>query len=305
MRKYVKRTARKSYKRTVPKVLSKPATKQVKAIVKKAMDTRIEDKFECQIVPYSYALDASGEPVLDASGEASVANVTLIDGPIGGFGSLSRSSFQKIIPVINTGTDTNERIGNKISVKSCTLKLTVVALGSQSHSIDTVARILLVTPREIKSYDVATGVPPPVGAPSTYQPSPVPYGALLRNGPFAVQYGIGVPICNLLPVNTEKFIVHYDKLVRFTKSEGLNWDGGLSPNPLSGTVVSVGAQRNYFTATIKIPLPKTLMYDKLLDFYPTNACPLLCIGAQNMDNTDYVANTLGYHAFTKLYFEDA
>ena len=294
MRKYVKRTARKSAKKTTRKVLSKPATKQVKAIVKKAMDVRIENKFESLLVPYSNVFDASGEPVLDASGAASIYNVTLVDGPIGGYNSLSRSSFQRIIPEINTGTDSNERLGNKISVKSCTLKLTVVAVGSQSHSIDTVARIMLVTPREIKSYNVAGATP-----------SPVPYGALLRNGPFTVQYGINVPICNLLPANTDKFIVHYDKLVRFTKSEGLNWDAGISPTPLTGNVVSVGAQHNYFTATIKVPLPKTLIYDKLLEVWPTNACPLLCIGAQNMDNTEYVPNTLGYHAYTKLYYEDA
>lgn len=306
MRKYAKKSrARKSTKRPARKVLSKPAARQVKAIVKKALDVKIEDKFVTHLVPYSFVTDASGNQVLDGSGNATVHDITLIDGPIGGYNSTSRSSFQRILPTISQGTDVGQRIGNKISVKSCTLKLVISTLGTFAPSFETVLRVMLVSPREIKSYAIATGVIPPPGAPPTYSPSPVPYGDLLQNGAFTVQYGQDVPVCNMLPINTSKFIVHYDKLVHFMRSTGYNYNLATSPQIQVGTVDSAGGQRKYFTATIKVPLAKTLMYDNIFDEYPTNACPLLCIGNQNMDDTHSNPNMIGFHALTKLYYEDA
>jgi len=213
--------------------------------------------------------------------------------PINAFAT-DQSSFMPVLPSITQGLTSANRIGSRVSVKSCYIDIFVSINGVQTQSLDAMLRILLVTDKSVGSYYEAQAVP-----------SPIHYSELLDLGGGVSTQFLGSPNDLLLDVNRNQFTVHYDKCVHLQKAVGLNNDGGLPYPSRFGTVASQNSN-TLFRARIKVPLPKVLKYNLDTDGSPSHVAPLLSIGYAHVDNTLPSTDLLlGYNAICTLKYEDS
>jgi len=255
------------YKKKAPTAkLSKP----MKKAVVKLIQGQAEKKFDTRRNPYSPGLLQ-----------------TLIAGPINGFAT-DVSSFQPILPPLAQGITVSSRIGDRVRPTSCTLEICVSTLGTNNNSFDTMARIMVISDKGIRSYDDMTV-------------SNINYNSLLDTGDSGpIQY-VGDAHDNFFNINPRMFTTHFDKCYHLSKTQGLNTNSFTVTN---GTIVSQ-AQNNFIKLRIKVPVPKILKYDEETAVNPTNFAPLLCVGFANMDGTQIQPNFLCMNWVCTLFYEDA
>lgn len=212
-----------------------------------------------------------------------------VQGPINAFAS-DESSFVSVLPLIPQGVESDQRVGDKISVKSCYIDLLVSMAGTNLASDDLYLRVLLTTDRAIHSYYEAS---------NSGLPSNVDYSQLMDLGGGSYNQFQGFARDVLLPINRNQFVVHFDKVVHLQKAIGQNTNAGVT-----GTISSQNGNNTY-KARIKVPLPKVLKYNLNTDGWPANAAPMLSLGYAHVDNTiPASALTVCYTAVSYLRYED-
>lgn len=252
----------------VRKRLSKPTVSLVRAVAKRVVSDALEDKYA------RTDINPGGQPLL--------INSTI--------SSLVTDVFP-ILPFVVQGTDSFQRIGDKITPKSLVLKLYVVANGAVTSSFLNRVRVFILEDRTLKNYNdlLAVGTGSPIGS------------QLLDAGNALQGYG-GIPHDNYIRVNRRRYKTIKD--VGFTLMKGA---GTTAQSAVPGTQTSmIGSQ--YHQMTFRIPTPKRLLYVNPSDTYPSNFAPFFCMGWTHPDNgataSDTPLKVLAYYN-VEMDYEDA
>lgn len=200
--------------------------------------------------------------------------------------AIGSADCEPVIMQIPQGTDSNKRVGDRISPKSLTVH-GVVAINPDaapySTPKDLYVRVLLLAQKDLKSGAAILG-------------GSVDSGALLRSGfggtgdtePFS-----GDTNQLLIPVNTNLFRVYMDKQFKLDSS-----------NLAAGTSAPISAKWSYtFT---KKNLPASLYFDEGNGDWPNNFAPFVAIGYAYADGTspDTVGTRIISNVYSQLRFED-
>lgn len=199
----------------------------------------------------------------------------------------SAAEFYQILPPVGRGTGENMRVGDSITPTKLRVTVTLALDGTYDSSANLMARLFIVGDRENPSVNNGNASDPRTlldagGAPKAFQ---------------------GYPTDLTVPVDSETWITHVDKIVSLAKGAGTMPNFA---NSYVGTQTCVPInQAKVFTFDIKPP--KHLLYTQGTDNYPTNWNPVLAIGYVQPDGVsapDYTTRRLKASWFSTLYFKD-
>jgi len=208
---------------------------------------------------------------------------------------LTGNNFLRVMPPISQGPAMfNERIGNKVFPKSCTIS-GFVSLDNtdENHDYDRIGvRLMLVTVKRFPTHDLAwenITANPQTNWSWELMDSAVgvePFGASLMDFQ--------------LPVNRRVVTLHAERKFVLTRPRLLGTG--------QGTVARDGHYGiKYFK--MKVPLPKALVYDQGGQHTPSNAGPLLLVGYSLLNGALPPAQPLNHFLtcsfVTRLSYEDA
>lgn len=219
--------------------LAPNTTALVRAVAKKVVADTLEDKYaRAEIAP-------GGQPVLFN------ASIT------------APSEQYNLLPAVVQGTDSFNRIGDKIRPKSLRVEIYITANGLLTTSMLQRVRLFMLEDKTLKSW-------------SSLASSPIAT-QLLDFGSFLGGFS-GLPNCDLIRVNKRRYKVIKDKSMTLAKGTGLTPNTG----GINGTQTFVGTQQ-YYKMTVKIPTPAVLHYASPGDSYPTNFAPFMILGYTQPD----------------------
>lgn len=192
---------------------------------------------------------------------------------------------QPLIPQITSGTDSWQRLGDRVKPKSLRVRGTVSIADGDLYALqqrDIYVRILILSQKNLK-----TGAAVLAGG--------VDVAHLLRPNFTALQqtnYG-GNNLDISLPINTDLFKVYMDKTVKLS----LIQDGGLDQ------VSRLSARWSYRFKS----LPASLTFDNGNGDWANNFAPFLAIGYAYADGTapDVVTTRVNSNCYAALSYEDS
>ena len=200
------------------------------------------------------------------------------------------SELYMLIPPVTIGDDDYQRIGNQIQPTSLNVKIQCAlgALASSSVYVD----FWFLHSKNIKD---------------GRQTAQLPIQKLLNDGNGQNVPYDGTSYTAMLPLNKTEFtlIKHIRILLKkpYGDPQGLYSGAGAPPN----SVYSLAA--NTQTLSVKIPLPKKLMYEQRTDYVPTNVFPFMAVGFTAADQFGGTALTptlpIYVQAQSHLYYKDA
>lgn len=210
-------------------------------------------------------------------------NAVLHNSPIGA------GDIVSLIAPIATGTASYQRVGDKITPKSLTVKGVLSMSGETPNNKPILARVLILAQKSLRgTYDVDAGQ--------------VKTGELLRpnildapNDQIPYQ---GRTQDIMAPINTDLFRVYYDKT--FVLAPSVNPDTGTDGVEQNPAIVRRWGYRFK-------KLPAGLSYDETSQDTPNNFAPFFCVGYAFADGTapDSVQTRLVSTAESYLQYEDA
>jgi len=251
----------------------KPTVALVKAVAKKVVSDALEDKYQTRL------LQTSGYPRLFDAGITSVF---------------------PLMPVINQGTESNNRIGDRIRPKRMRVDFTVSANYDLSSSLVTNVRLMVLQDKSIKD---TLALPPSTGV----QPGTPISTELLQYATQVTGY-TATPTDDTARVNYERYTVIKDIHREVLKGYGIG--PNVISNGLIGDQTFVGSQITHKFSVV-IPTPAVLRYSQQLDDYPTNFAPFFVLGYTNpggfTGNTpdNWLSQRIACNAIVHFDFEDA
>lgn len=206
----------------------------------------------------------------------------------------STADMLQVFPNINTGTNSNERIGREIIAKRFNIK-GYVRLDTNTTFNDyalpqVLCRMMIVTLKNKPNYTDATS-------------SSTPLGALLLKGGTTTNF-TGILSDINAEINTDVWTVHSDR--KFYLSQ----DALIQPAGSSATSQAVNTSRavKFFNIPIRCKNRK-LQYDYNISsgLLPVNYGPILLLGYSflNATSPDVVSARVGLHFETRFDYEDA
>jgi len=221
----------------------KPTVALVKAVAKKVVDAALEDKYVTQFI------QTSGYP-------------RYLNGEILG----TSADLFPLMPAISQGTDSNNRVGDRIRPKKMRVDFTMTCNGEVNSSWLLQTRLMVLQDKSIK--DTLALLPSAGVQPGT------PIGTELLNTGGGVVGFTGAPAGIMTRINRERYIVIKDVQKELINGSGL---GPVLTNSWGGGQAYVsGAQCHKFS--VVIPTPAVLKYSKALDIYPSNFAPFFVLG---------------------------
>lgn len=193
-----------------------------------------------------------------------------------------------LLPKVVQGTDSMNRIGDKLRPKSLRVELYMVANGTLTTSMLNRVRLFVLEDKSLKNWTSIETTP--IGT------------QLLDFGSFLGGFS-GLPNCELIRVNKRRYKVIKDKIVTFNKGTGVTPNVG----GINGTQIFVSGTQ-YHKITFSIPTPAVLHYASPLDSYPTNFAPFMCLGYTQPDGDtapDSGIFKIGVQFSAHLDYEDA
>lgn len=200
----------------------------------------------------------------------------------------STADYYPVIPAISQGVGENQRVGNRITPTSCYMDLVVSIRCDTATSAHITPRVFVVSDKSVKSQSLQ---------------AEINFTSLLDGGGSPQSYLADLKSA-LTPLNTLQFTKHHDKQFMLAKT--------YATGPTLANI-NVGDQYDVSSVItrrmrLKIPLPKTLLYDNNLDIWPSNAAVWFAIGFTNMTNTNEASALLPLLAVsyaTTIHYTDA
>ena len=181
------------------------------------------------------------------------------------------------IPRIHQGIDEYQRIGNRVCPKSCVIKLDICTkVWNDNGSRDRTVHVFLLRSVSVKSLDNYTAIP---------------ITTLLQKGDGTNVSFDGTSFHAQYPVNTAEFKVLKHKSMRMVS--GFGQSNSTTSATAGGTDGVISPSHQYAHVSLKVPLPKKMVYENNASTYPTNTAPFLCIGFTN-NNSDVRSAPLDY-----------
>lgn len=206
----------------------------------------------------------------------------------------SAGDMLQVVPNINVGTNTNERIGSKLKAKSLTIKghirYNTNDIPDVNYPACVYVRMMVVSPKYRSNYTDNTG--------STF-----PLTALLKKGG-ATSAWTGVFSDMNAPINTDMFTVHAQR--RFYLNQSVFPTVGAAA-PSATVSADVKNLIKFFNIPLRVK-NKILRYDNSLssNLLPTNYSPIILLGFCYMDGTspDTISTPLGMEYIVDFRYED-
>jgi len=244
----------------------------VKAVAKKVVTDALEDKYNKEEIAFG------GLPVYFNAAISSTAECF------------------PLLPKIAQGTDSHQRVGDRIRPKKFTVDVVICANGSYNSSSLNQVRLFILQDKSIKfTPDIRSIVATQPGTPIATQL--IDYGSSV--GGFQ-----GIPNQIMMRVNKRKYTVFHDKVVEVLSGNGQTPQ---AINGYNGSQVFVSGQQCY-KLRFTVPTPAVLKYSQLLDVYPSNFAPFMCLGYVQPDGNASPDNLLTRVAcswVSHLDYEDA
>lgn len=213
-----------------------PALALVRAVAKKVVADALEDKYAIRGAGGIGGIPIYFNAAVSTSGEC-----------------------YPLLPPIVQGTNSNDRIGDKVRPKRLRIDFVVTANGSFDSSQINQVRVFVLQDKAIKNLDLLNQTPI-----STQ---------LIENGGSTSGFS-GAPEQIMRRINLQRYQVFRDKHLEILSGRGT------TPQPLNaynGTQLFVsGQQCSRFS--VVIPTPATLHYSGPLSTVPNNFAPFFCLG---------------------------
>jgi len=211
-----------------------------------------------------------------------------------GFSSAITSTAEIMccLPALRGGVANHQRIGNKVHPTSLTVTLDLTAtFPDASRSVDKTVHIFLMTCKAVKSLDNF---------------SAIPITTFLDNGQGAITDFDGTVMKSFYPVDRSQFTLLKHKKIRLCKGFGLIVDSTVNTS-VAVTDSVVTPSQSYKRIKMRVPVPKTLLYDTSSSNYPQNFAPFFVIGYTNNVGTDTAPNGIDVmvQGNSELYYKDS
>lgn len=249
-----------------------PAVALVKAVAKKVVADALEDKY------VTVSMNSSGSP-------------TYFNAPIA-----SNAEIYPVLPQISQGTNSDNRVGDRIRPKRLRVDFVITVNGAYNSSQLNQVRLFVLQDKAIKNVLALKDIPlTQTGTPIANQL--IDYGGSV--GQFT-----GVPDVIMRRVNKQRYQVYKDRTIELIAGTGQ------TPqviNGYNGTQTFVSGQQ-CFKLSCVIPTPATLIYSAAADTYPSNFAPFMCLGYVQPDGNAFPDNILqrvAVNFVAHLDYEDA
>jgi len=201
--------------------------------------------------------------------------------------AIGAADCEPIVTEIVKGTSSLQRVGDRVSPKSLKVKgMLSLQIADYPNSLgDIYARVIIAAQKDVKTgSEILNGG---IDANSLLRPSEAGTG----NDQIGFAGDTGDV---LLPINTDKFRVYCDKLVKFH----------LTPNDSTNPNSAFSRMWSY-TFTKKM-LPQSLTFDEGNGDWPNNFAPFIAIGYAYSDGSspDTLQTKLRSNVFCQLKYED-
>lgn len=202
--------------------------------------------------------------------------------------SITQANAYQLMPTINLGTDSQSRIGNTIKAKGLYVKGHIYAnwqnITASSASFQTMyVRILCISDKQNPVDSIA------------YSNFATSYQNLLQKGAFSTNFLFSDQASLYRPVNSDRFTVHYDKVIKL---------GAYSALTSTANVDQIYGLKQF---KFKVPMKQLLKYDDTNN-RPTNcSMPLLLIGYCPGDNFKVSTTTAPFvnaSYYSDFYYQD-
>jgi len=211
-------------------------------------------------------------------------------------GISSNSEIEVLMPAMQQGTNSGDRIGDKIRPKRLRVDVVVTTNGTLNSSQLNLVRIFFLEDKSIRNSvalkDIALTQ---IGTPIATQ--------LLDSG--GVLSGFtGVPNQIMRRVNRQRYTVFKDKVAELLAGTGQTPNAS---NGYNGSQVFVSGQQ-CFRFSVVIPTPAVLKYSQAADNYPSNFAPFMAVGYVQPDGNaspDNLISRITVNWVSHLDYEDA
>lgn len=241
-------------------------TALVRAVAKKVVADALEDKYSSFLINPLTSL-----PTYFNAGIASTAEVF------------------PVLPPVAQGTNSNQRIGDKIRPKKLRVDCVITANGSFSSSQMNQVRLFILQDKSIKNLNALFSTPI-----STQ---------LLDLGGTTDGFK-GLPADIMRRVNKQRYNVYADKVFEILSGQGQ------TPQPVNtyvGNQVFVSGEQCYKVSFV-VPTPAVLSYSNSADVWPVNYAPFMCLGYVQPDGNafpDFLLTRVACNWVSHLDYEDA
>lgn len=243
----------------------------MRAVAKKVIASQTEDKY----VAYTLQPAPPGTPGYPISFNAAIT---------------TGSELYPLLPPLLNGVSSYQRVGDRVRPTRFTVDVIVSANGGLTSSQLNMVRLFLISDKSYGNWDdVRTNTP---------------ITTELLNSGTGTQGFTGIPASLMMPVNTEKYKVHHDKILQVRAGTGQTPN---SSNSYVGTQTFVGTQQAWKLRFV-IPTPAVLKYSGFNDPYPSNFAPFICLGYIQPDGNaspDNLITRVQMLYRSHLWFEDA
>lgn len=254
---------------------AKKGTALIKAVAKQVVASALEDKYNISIA------QSSGLPIYFNAG----INTNL--------------EVYPLLPKIVLGTDSFNRVGDKIRPKKFMVSVVITANGNYTSSQINQVRLFMLEDKSIRDtlalqQVLATQPGTPIGS------------QLLRTGDIGggTSGFAGYPSQIMLRVNRERYTVFHDRVLECLSGQGQTPQ---SSNGYVGNQTFVSGEQCW-KLTFTIPTPAVLKYSQTISPYPTNFAPFLCLGYVQPDGNalpDNLLTRVACNWVSHLDYEDA
>jgi len=264
---------RRPRRRPAKKAKKAPANKMVRAVAKKVVADMLEDKYVSTSINVF-----SGTPI---SFNASIS---------------SNSECYPLLPKVSQGTNSNNRVGDKIRPKKLRVDFVITANGTLSSSQINQVRLFILQDKSLRNSADLQSVP-------ASQPGTPISAELIDFGGTTGGFS-GIPDHIMRRVNKQRYTVFQDRVFEILSGYGQ------TPNPTNayiGQQQYVSGEQCYKVSFV-IPTPAVLVYSGQLDTWPTNFAPFMCLGYVQPDGNalpDYLLQRVQCNWVSHLDYEDA
>jgi hypothetical protein len=299
-RRATKRSSKRPTASAISHSLNKLQKKEVKKLIKGPEETKLKieplfvnSKFNSLVGELLSGTDdtfTTGDAVINSTTSSThIAN-----------GASVVNDWYRAIPLLNQGLTSYTRIGKKVTPVSCHIDLQIKFDKDDALTRDIWVVFWMVTPRVTPVYPGIQSAP--VYPFQSYTFLDAGQGQNVSfNGSYQGQ---------ILPVDKEGFHLHKHHAWRLCKSSG-KFNGSGIISAFSGSTSdgkpSIGGEHVERHFKIRVPLPKTLMYDQENSATPSNTGPVWSVGYYyaNGTNPDVSTNGIMYmNAITTLRYKD-
>ena len=261
-------------KRKTKKTKAPASTKKlVTAVAKKVIADALEDK---------YAILSPG----NTGGVPSYFNALIAN----------NLDCYPLMPMIKQGTNSNERVGDKIRPKHMRVSFVITANGSYVSSQLNQIRLFILQDKGIH-YTPNIRYIPTVSAGT-------PIATELMDLAGTVGGFLGEPVDIMRRVNRQRYHVFHDRVFEVCAGKGQTPQPS---NSFTGDQIFVSNQQ-CFKVTFRIATPAVFKYSNPSDVYPTNFAPFFCLGYVQPDGNatpDNLLTRIACNWYTQLDYEDA